>query len=142
MSITSSARRYGLILAAGVLALGGVLGVTSTPAQASVWVTVDTPYVHVGTFNRWVETNAYTSQCCSTTYIESTLYQYYGGAWHQVSDAANQSSAYGNKVKSYVYCGSPYAAYSFQARGRVWAQGPYGWTYQGETWSAVVSRNC
>ncbi len=61
-------------------------------------------------------------------------------AW--VADASNTSSDCGNKVKSYVYCGSPYTNYSFQARGRVWAYGPTGWTYLGETWSAVVTRAC
>ncbi len=136
-------RRLVTLVASLALVVGGLLGISSsTPANASSWVTVDAPYVHVGTFNRWVETNAYTNQCCSPTTVESTLYQYYGGAWHQVSDSTVQSSTGQNKAKSYVYCGSPYTSYSFQARGRVWVQGPSGWYLQGQTWSAVVTRSC
>ncbi len=122
--------------------LAPTLALNATAASASSWVTVDSPYVHSGVFNRWVETNAYVQGCCGKTKVESTLYQYYGGAWHQVADASNTSSDYGNKVKSYVYCGSPYTNYSFQARGRAWFYGPTGWVYEGETWSAVVTRAC
>lgn len=132
-------RRLTALLVAAVSAAALALGGASS-ASASEWVTVDSPYTHDGWLsgNRFIETNAYAQGCCLAARSESTLYQYYGGAWHQVAI----NTVTGRTAKAFVHCTGAYTPYSFQARARVWFKGPYGWYHGGTTWSRVVQRSC
>jgi hypothetical protein len=137
-------RRLTALLVAAASAAALALSGGAAEASAATWVSVDTPYVHDGWLsgNRFIQTNAYAQGCCLPSRVESTLYQYYRGGWHQVAINDSTSAQYGNKAKAFVHCTGAYTPYWFQARARVWFKGPYGWYHADTAWSRVIQRSC
>ena len=119
--------------AASALALGGG---TSTASAAPSWVTFDTPYANDRVLGgRYIETSAYGSFGGE---VESTLYQHWSGAWHQVAIASNT----GDRAKAFVYCTKPYTPYWFATRARAWLRSPTGWRLAETRFSSNVVRYC
>ena len=132
----------GLLL---LLGLAPVLGVAMAPAAeaASTWNVAEAPYVHSDILGRrWIYGAAHVTGSGVNQQVKATLFQYYGGAWHNVGSNYTTGTQYGLRTIASVYCGSPYSSYSFYTQSQSWSQWPDGWHYDGYNNSRVVTLGC